>query len=675
MTDRERHAKLCAEIAEHDRRYHVEGAPTISDVEYDRLVEELRAIEKQHPELVVAWSPTQRVGHAPISDFPRIVRAVPMLSLDNTYDAEELAEFHARVVKGLGGEEPTYVVEPKIDGIGIELGYAEGVYRLGATRGDGRSGDDITGNLRTIRVLPLRLSEPVTVTVRGEAFFERGDFAKVNEARASAGEEPMMNPRNGAAGTLKQKDPQKVAERPLKALVYEVVDGDLHHETHAESIAWLKTLGFPVSPEITVVRGLAALQAEVAAREARRDELPYDVDGLVVKVDAYAHRRELGATAKAPRWAIAYKFPARQVTTTVEGIIVTIGRTGIATPTASLTPVVLSGTVVKRASLHNWDQVKRLGLRPGDRVLIEKAGEIIPQVLSVTEPSASPPFEAPTVCPSCGHLLVRLEGQVALRCPNRLACRSQLVWFIDFFCGRRQMQIEGLGLERGAQLIEAGLLKDVADIFALTKEQLVPLERWSDKSAENLIAAIAEAKRVATFSRLLGALSIPHVGGQTAQIIAARHRSFASLLGLLDEKGEAALAEDLAEIEGIGEVIARAVAAFFADPPARAVVEKLRGLGVDPVEPEVSRKGPLAGKTLVVTGSLSRPREEVIRSIEAAGGKATGSVSKKTTYLVAGADVGKSKMDAAAKHDVKVITEAELEALLSADARPVDQVD
>jgi DNA ligase (NAD+) len=657
-----RYQTLLAEIAEHDRRYHVEGRPTISDLEYDRLVEEVRALETADPSLVVPWSPTQRVGHAPVSDFPRIVRAVPMLSLDNTYDADDLSEFHARVVKGLGGEEPTYVVEPKIDGIGIELGYRDGLYVLGATRGDGRSGDDITGNLRTIRVLPLRLSEPATLTVRGEAFFERGDFAKVNEARLEAGDEPMMNPRNGAAGTLKQRDPQKVAVRPLKALIYEVVDGDRLDQSHQGSLARLRALGFPVSPEVTVIQGLRALLAEVKAREARRDELPYDVDGLVVKVDAYAHRRELGATAKAPRWAIAYKFPARQVTTVVRDIEVTIGRTGVATPTAVLEPVVLSGTVVKRASVHNWDQVKRLGLRRGDRVLVEKAGEIIPQILSVTEPSEEPPFEAPTVCPSCGHPLERLEGQVALRCPNRLACRSQLVWFIDFFCGRRQMQIEGLGLERAVQMIEAGLLRDVADIFALTKEQLVALERWSDKSAENLLAAIEGAKQTATLSRLLAALGIPHVGGTIAQLLAQRHRTLSAFL----EKDQAALAEDLAQIDGIGDVIARSVAAFFADPAARAVIEKLRGYGVDPVEPVVERIGALAGMTFVVTGTLARPREDVIRDIESAGGKVTGSVSKKTSFLVAGADVGKSKMDAATKHGVKVITEEELAAMLTA---------
>jgi DNA ligase (NAD+) len=664
VTAAERHAELLVEIEDHDRRYHVEGRPVISDVEYDKLVAEVRALEEQHPELVVPWSPTQRVGMKPISDFPKVVRAVPMLSLDNTYDENDLTAFHERVRRGLGGDEATYVVEPKIDGIGVEVVYEDGVYKLGATRGDGRTGDDITANLRTIRRLPMRLAEPVSVTVRGECFLPRAAFEKMNEARLLAGEEPFMNPRNAGAGTLKQKDPAKVAGRPLQLLFYDLVDGDLHQKSHSATLAWLRALGFPVSPDIATVGGLPALLELIHGWEARVRSLPYDADGLVIKVDSYAQRRELGATAKFPRWAIAYKFPARQVTTILKDILTTVGRTGVATPTADLEPVEISGTIVKRAGLHNWDQVKRLGLRPGDRVLVEKAGEIIPQVLSVTEPSQRPPFEPPTVCNSCGHALVRLEGEVALRCPNRLGCRSQLMWFVGFFCGRGQMNIAGLGLERGDQLIEVGLIRDVADIFTLTADKLVPLDRWNEKSAQNLVAAIDEARRKATLSRLVTALGIPHVGHVAAQLIARRYRRLGGLLEILDgPDGREALARDLLEIDGIGEVIARAVAAFFADPDARRVVDKLRALGVDPVEPEEERRGHLDA-SFVVTGTLTRPREEIIRRIEAAGGKVTGSVSKKTTYLVAGADVGKAKMDAAEKHGVKVISEEELETLL-----------
>jgi len=664
VTDaRARYLQLAQEIAEHDRRYHVEARPTISDAEYDRLYAELRGLEAEHPDWVVPWSPTRRVAPKPTSEFPKVVRAIPMLSLDNTYDEAELAAFHDRVVKGLGGEDPTYVVEPKIDGIGIEVVYRDGVYALGATRGDGRTGDDITANLRTIRVLPARVGEPVAITVRGEAFFERADFDKMNEARIADGEEPFMNPRNGCAGTLKQKDPALVAARPVKALFYELVDGDRFAPSHSASLAWLRRLGFPVSPDIETVRGRDELGALVRAWEARRDTLPFDADGLVIKVDSYAHRRELGATAKFPRWAIAYKFPARQVTTILRGIINTVGRTGMVTPTADLDPVELSGTIVKRAGLHNWDQVARLGLRRGDRVLIEKAGEIIPQVLQVTEPSTNPPETPPTECPSCGHALVRAEGEVALRCPNRLGCRSQLMWFVDFFCGRSTMNIAGLGLERADQLIEVGLLHDIADVFTLTVDKLVPLERWNDKSAQNLVAAIADAKRNATLTRLVAALGIPHVGGVAARSIARHFGSLAALLAAAD-RGEDAFAGELTTIDGIGDIIARAAAGFFTDPGTRAIVDKLVALGVSPAEPAAGAAGPLHGMSFVVTGTLVRSREEVIRRIEDAGGKVTGSVSKKTSYLVAGADVGRAKMDAAVKHGVKVITERDLDELI-----------
>jgi len=660
-------AQLITEIEEHDRRYYQEARPTISDREYDALLDELKSLEAAHPELIVPWSPTQRVGGKPTTDFPKVVRKVPMLSLDNTYDENDLNEFYDRVLRGLGGEEPVWVVEPKIDGIGIEVVYEGGKYTLGATRGDGKTGDDITANLRTIRKLPLRLAEPVSITVRGEAFWPRADFERMNENRIAAGEEPFMNPRNATAGTLKQKDPAKVAERPLELLFYDLVDGDLFRESHSASLAWLRGLGFPVSPDITVEHGQPALHQAVARWLTRvqgaESSLPYDADGLVLKVDSYGQRRELGRTAKFPRWAIAYKFPARQATTILRGILPAVGRTGVITPTALLEPIELSGTIVKRAGLHNYDQVARLGLRPGDRVLVEKAGEIIPQVLSVTEPSSEPPFAPPTTCPSCGHALVRLEGEVALRCPNRLACKMQLMWFVDFFCGRGQMNIAGLGLERAGQLIDKGLIKDIGDIFLLDEARLVPLDRWNEKSAQNLVAAIEEAKTKATLTRLLTALGIPHCGSVAAHAVAQRYKKLGALLEILDGRGAEAFAQDLVEIDGVGDVIARAIAGFFADPESRRVVDKLRALGVDPVEPEVAR-GRLEG-TFVVTGTLSRPREEIIRRIEQAGGKVAGSVTKKTTYLVAGGDVGKSKMEAAEKHGVRVIGEAELETLLT----------
>jgi DNA ligase (NAD+) len=663
----QRHRALSAEIAEHDRRYHIDNDPVVSDSEYDALVRELVALEAAHPELVNPASPSQRVGHAPLSEFVKVRRDHPMLSLDNTYDEDELAAFVDRVDKGLGGDAHSFVLEPKIDGIGVEVTWKGGKLALAATRGDGLTGEDITSNVRTIREVPLELRSPETVTVRGEIYMRRADFAKMNEARVAAGEEPFKNPRNATVGTLKLLDPRIVAERPLKAFFYEVVDGDRRHPSHHASLEWLRGLGLPVSKDISAITGKANLLAAVAGWNARRDELPYDVDGLVIKIDDFAQRRELGATAKFPRWAIAYKFPSRQATTVLEGILVTIGRTGVATPTAMLTPVELSGTTVKRAGLHNWDQVKRLGLRPGDRVLVEKAGEIIPQVIAVVQPSDAPPFEAPTVCPSCGTTLVRDEEEVALRCTNRESCASQKLWHLAFFAGRGQLDIDGLGLEVASDLVERGLVKDLADVFALDQAALMQLPLFAEKRAAALAAGIAEAKRTVTLPRLLTALGIPNVGAVTARALAEKIGSLGALYERLDRDGVDAVAGWLLEVEGFGAVIARSVAEFFADPLVRRTVDKMRGHGVDPVAEARPDGGVLSGKILVVTGTLSAPRPDVIRRIEAAGGKVTGSVSKKTSYLVAGADVGATKRAAADKHGVPVIDEAALDRLLAGE--------
>jgi DNA ligase (NAD+) len=663
----QRHRALSAEIAEHDRRYHIDNDPVVSDSEYDALVRELVALEAAHPELVNPASPSQRVGHAPLSEFVKVRRDHPMLSLDNTYDEDELAAFVDRVDKGLGGDAHSFVLEPKIDGIGVEVTWKGGKLALAATRGDGLTGEDITSNVRTIREVPLELRSPETVTVRGEIYMRRADFAKMNEARVAAGEEPFKNPRNATGGTLKLLDPRIVAERPLKAFFYEVVDGDRRHPSHHASLEWLRGLGLPVSKDISAITGKANLLAAVAGWNARRDELPYDVDGLVIKIDDFAQRRELGATAKFPRWAIAYKFPSRQATTVLEGILVTIGRTGVATPTAMLTPVELSGTTVKRAGLHNWDQVKRLGLRPGDRVLVEKAGEIIPQVIAVVQPSDAPPFEAPTVCPSCGTTLVRDEEEVALRCTNRESCASQKLWHLAFFAGRGQLDIDGLGLEVASDLVERGLVKDLADVFALDQAALMQLPLFAEKRAAALAAGIAEAKRTVTLPRLLTALGIPNVGAVTARALAEKIGSLGALYERLDRDGVDAVAGWLLEVEGFGAVIARSVAEFFADPLVRRTVDKMRGHGVDPVAEARPDGGVLSGKILVVTGTLSAPRPDVIRRIEAAGGKVTGSVSKKTSYLVAGADVGATKRAAADKHGVPVIDEAALDRLLAGE--------
>jgi DNA ligase (NAD+) len=665
---RDDYLELAAEITEHDRRYYVDADPTISDVEYDQLVKRLRAIEDDHPDWIVDWSPTQRVGHEPASGFEKVVRDVPMLSLDNTYDEDELDAFHDRVLRGLGVEDGDveYVVEPKIDGFGIELVYRRGLFTQGATRGDGRVGEDVTANLRTVRGVALKLRRDVDITVRGEVFIRKDDFTRINEARVDAGEDPFKNPRNLAAGSIKLLDPQQVAERPMHAILYEAVDAESLARSHIEMLDLIRDLGLPVSDENRVARSRAELHEMVAAwPEERRDALPYEVDGLVIKVSSFDRRAELGTTSKFPRWAIAYKFPARQVTTTVHELEINVGRTGAVTPVAVLEPVELSGTTVKRASLHNWDQVARLGLGPGDRVLLEKAGEIIPQVLTVTERASDDVFEVPERCPSCDSKLVREDGKVALRCPNSLSCPAQLLAALQFFAGRGQMNIDGLGEKICQALMDAGLVTSVADLFALEQSQLEELDRFAETSAANLIKAIETARDTATFSRLLSALGIPHVGGVAARAIAQRYRCMDELLALADDD-DRDFVEALTEIDGIGEVIATSLRDFLMDAHSRKVLALLAERGVDPVEEvvEVDDDAALAGKVFVITGTLSAPRSQIAKEIEAAGGKVASSVSSKTDYLVAGDKTGKSKLAAAEKHGVEVIDEDGLRELL-----------
>ncbi len=668
---REQYERLAAEVAEHDRRYYVENDPTVSDREYDELYRRLRDIEAKRPDWVLPWSPTQRVGHEPVSEFPKVVRETPMLSLDNTYDIQELRAFHERVMRGLGDEPVTYVVEPKVDGIGIELTYRTGVFALGATRGDGVTGEDVTSNLRTVRGLPLALTESLDLTVRGEVYITHEDFLRVNEARSAANLSIFKNARNLAGGTLKLLDPRLVAERPLRVTFYEAVGGERLASTHYRVLARLRQLGLPTSPDNAEAHSFEELREVVEGWEGRRDDLPYEADGLVIKLNSFDQRRALGATAKFPRWAIAYKFPARQMTTRVVDLEINVGRTGAVTPVAELEPVELSGTTVRRASLHNWDQVARLGVGYGDRVLVEKAGEIIPQVLTVTERSSGARFEPPDKCPSCHTPLSREEERVALTCPNRLACPEQLLASLGFFAGRSQMNIDGLGEKVARALLDAELVQDVADLFALTEDDLLALDRFAETSARNLIRAIERARQTATFARLLTALGVPHVGGVAAKAIAQRYRTMGSLLSLLDRSDPSsadapgAFVRELMDIEGVGETIARSLERFLREPHVRQVIEKLAERGVDPEEPiETAAGGGLSGKTFVITGTLSRPRSEIARRIQDAGGKVTNSVSKSTSYLVAGENTGRAKLSAAGKHGVTVVSEDDLERLL-----------
>jgi DNA ligase (NAD+) len=671
--------QLVHELGEHDRRYYVEMAPSISDVAYDGLYRTLKELEAQHPDWVVPESPTQRVAPAPLSAFPKVVRQAPMLSLDNTYNEDELTAFFDRVVKGLDGHVPDFVVEPKIDGISIELRYEDGRFVQGATRGDGRTGEDITVNLRTVRSLPLRLKEPAGITVRGEAFISKKDFEAVNAERTLAGEELWKNARNAAGGSLKLLDPREAARRPLQVILYELVDGERLHPLHSASLAWLRALGFPTSPDVSVVTDKAALHAAVLRWATARHQLPYEADGLVIKVDAFADRRLLGTTAKFPRWAIAYKFPALRSPTRVLGIEVNIGRTGAVTPVAMLEPVELSGTTVKRASLFNWDEVRRLDLHVGDQVIVEKAGEIIPQVLEVVVAARTgdeTAIEIPTACPSCGSTLVRKEDEVALRCLNR-ACPDQVWKSIQFFCHRGALNIEGIGEVLAQELVRKGLVRDVADIFDLTVEKLVPpdggegprVERMAKKSAENLVAAIGRARTQMTLSRLLIGLGIPHVGAVAARAIAARFQTFEALMTATPEGRRDAVAA----IDGVGPVIADALAAYFADDANLRVMARLQERGVAPHEPVArpAAEGPLSGKRVCVTGKLSRARGDIQKDIEAAGGTFVTSVGKNTDILVVGGDVGKTKLDAARKLGTQIVEEDGLAALLRGEPPPV----
>ena len=665
--DQTSYLELVDELNEHDRRYYVDANPTISDLEYDQLHARLVVLERDHPDWVVAWSPSQRAGHRPISEFPKVERAVAMLSLDNTYSPDELKAFFDRAVKGLDGEIPVFAVEPKIDGFGIELTYKHGLLTLGATRGDGRIGEDVTANVKTVKGVALKLREPVDLVVRGEIYMTKAEFEAINQARAAAGEELFKNPRNTAAGSIKQMDPREVAKRPMRTILYEVLDGERYASGHLASLAYIKRLGLPVSSHNTSARSWDELIACVQAWENRRDKLPYELDGLVLKIDDFAQRGALGSTAKAPRWAIAYKFPARQVTTKLLDLDNNVGRTGAVTPVAVLEPVEVSGTTVGRASVHNWDQVARLGLGKGDRVLLQKAGEVIPEILGVTEKGPGPAFTPPTQCPSCGSELEREEGRVVLLCPNRIGCPAQLLGAIEFFASRGQMNMDGLGEKVVAQLVEAGLVKDVADLFDLTWERVALLDRLGDQSAQNLVAAIAAAKRAATFSRLLSALGIPNVGSVLAKPIAMKYGKLSALRAAATAKTSDELVAELNDIDGIGLTIAHHVDQFLRDPHVAVVLDKLAERGLDPEEPIVATsEGPLSGKTLVVTGTLSAPRAEVQKRIEAAGGKVAGSVTKRTDYLVAGADTGKTKLEAAQKHGVTVLDEAALEQLLTA---------
>lgn len=664
--------QLVQTILEHDRRYYVENNPLISDTSYDQLYKQLETLEKEHPDWVLPDSPTQRVGASPLSAFAKFTRKIPMLSLDNTYNAEELTDFLKRVQRQLSqlniAEPVTYTLEPKIDGISIELSYEEGHFVRGATRGDGLTGEDVTINLRTLRSLPLRLPQPVSITVRGEVYIERKAFAKLNQEREEAGELFFKNPRNAAGGTLKQLDPRVVAQRPLKLLCYDLATNN--HEpsiaSQSQALEWLTKLGFLTPPMLAHSADWDTVRQAIAAFDKDRHNFPYETDGIVLKTDNFHLRTLLGTTARSPRWAIAYKYPPDQAKTTVREIEINVGRTGVITPVALFDPVSLSGTTVSRASLHNWDQVERLQLHLGDTVVVEKAGEIIPQIMQVlppSDPSLRAPICVPTHCPACNTPLIRYEGEVAIRCPNQLSCAAQLQQAVAFFCHRDAMHIEHLGDKLATQLIQNGLIHDLADLYALTAEKLSSLPRTGTKSINNLLQAIEQSKKNATLSRFLTGLGIASIGSVWAQKLADCLRT----LDNLRHTPHAELQGKLIRIPGFGPERVQAVLAYLANPLYQALLGKFVQMGINPSEPD-RQKGPLSGKTICVSGTLSIPRSQIKQRIEAAGGTLTNTVTQKTSYLVLGTEPGADKQKAAIKWNIPILPEPEFWPLLQQTA-------
>ena len=652
----QRVAELREHIHHHDYLYYVEARPEVSDAEYDRLMRELAELEAAFPDLVADDSPTQRVAGAPTDVFRPVAHQVAMLSLDNATAPEDLFEFEARLHRALPGTRLAYVAEPKIDGLGVALLYERGRLARGATRGDGRVGEDVTPNLRTIRSVPMvlrgALAEVDQLEVRGEVYMPRAEFAALNKALEEAGEATFANPRNAAAGAVRQKDPAVTARRPLDIFLYHVSRADaLGFETYWDTLTAMRAAGLRTNPRAERHAAIADVVRYCERLERERDALGYDADGVVVKVDALDHQRRLGSTTHHPRWAIAFKFAARQATTVIEAIEVGVGKTGILTPVAKLQPVELAGVVIRNVSLHNEDEIRKKDVRVGDTVLIERAGDVIPyvvQVVTAKRPAGAAPYAFPTRCPKCGGVAFRPEGEAYWRCMNS-ACPAQLKERLRHFGSRRAMDIEHLGERVVEQLVDTGLVKDVADLYTLGVEQVEALERQGEKSAANLIQAIADS-RERGLARLLNALGIRLVGERVAQLLAKR---FGSL-----ERIAATSETELAEVHGIGETIARSVAAFFAEPTNRELITKLKERGVVTEAPlTAAGPQPLAGKTFVLTGTLTALSREAARElIEQRGGQVKNTVSKKTDYVVVGEAPG-GKVDDARRLGVAMLDE------------------
>ncbi|MFS0880631.1 NAD-dependent DNA ligase LigA [Metabacillus niabensis] len=639
--------------------YHVLDKPSVPDSEYDRLMQELIKLEEQFPELKTPDSPTQRVGGVTLEAFQKVEHRTPMLSLGNAFNETDLRDFDRRVRQAVG-DDVQYVVELKIDGLAVSLRYENGLFVQGATRGDGTTGEDITENLKTIRSIPLRLKRELSFEVRGEAFMPRKSFERLNELRLEQEEEPFANPRNAAAGSIRQLDPKIAAKRNLDIFVYSIADlGGIGVQRHSEALDLLEELGFKTNKERRKCDSIEEVLTAINEIQEKRSTLTYDIDGIVIKVDSLAQQEELGFTAKSPRWAIAYKFPAEEVMTKLLDIELSVGRTGVITPTAILEPVRVAGTTVQRASLHNEDLIREKDIKIGDTVVVKKAGDIIPEVVNVLvdlRTGEEKEFSMPTHCPACESELVRIEGEVALRCINP-QCPAQIKEGLIHFVSRNAMNIDGLGERVVEQLFVEGLIKDVADLYRLTRDELIKLERMGEKSTDNLLQAIEQSKGN-SLERLLFGLGIRHVGAKAAKTLAQQFETIENL--------QKASREELIAINEIGDKMADAVVTYFENPDVQHLIAELKSLGVN-----TEYKGPklikaedsdsyLAGKTVVLTGKLEQlTRNEAKEGIEALGGKVTGSVSKSTDLVVAGEAAG-SKLKKAQELSIEVWDEARL---------------
>ena len=656
---KKRAAELREVIDYHSYRYHVLDDPEIADAEYDAHIAELMEIEAQFPDLVTPDSPTQRVGAAPSDLFAPVQHRSPMMSLDNCFSLEELQAWGRRVERGIGDPD-AFIVELKMDGIAVNLIYENGSLVKGATRGDGRTGEDITANLKTVRAVPLKLrgKPPEILEVRGEVYMRTDEFEKLNSALGEKDLKTFANPRNAAAGSLRQKDPQVTAGRNLSLICHGVgyVEG-LRLRSHSEALASIRDWGLRTNPESKQVVDLDAVYDFCRHWQEHRHDVPYEIDGVVVKVDSIAQQEELGWTAKAPRWAIAYKFPPEERTTLLKDIKVHVGRTGVATPWAQLEPVFVGGVTVSTATLHNEDEVARKGVLIGDTVIVRRAGDVIPEVVGPVESKRTgkeKKFRMPKKCPSCGSDIVRREGEAAAYCVG-VDCPSQLVERLFHFSSRGGMDIEGLGYKTIIEFVNRGWLRDAGDIYYLDAGKILELESWGEISVTNLMTSIERSKQ-RSLGNLLAALGIRHVGGFAFQL-AAEVGSIERLMDLTEE--------ELLEIEGVGPVIARSIAEFFAQERNREVIEKLRRAGVDPKEAPRKKEGPLLGKTFVITGTLEGySRDQAQRAIEDRGGKVTSSVSKKTDYVVVGENPGASKHDKAVDLGIEMLDEKAFESVL-----------